>query len=760
MRSSRRPFRALSAAFAEAKPRRHATGDAAETLERRTMLTTYTVDIGTDRVSDGDGSTDGRISLREAVVAATTNAAFGDAAAGTDRDTILFASGGRTVTLTSELLVDGGGGLTIDGSGGVTIRGDGTRLFRIERTDNAATVLRNLFLADGDAMGAGSSDVTVDGQAAGGLIAKLDTSTLLMRQVELRGGVAETGAAVYSSGGRVICRLCDAVLNQARGIDDPSDGGIVRIDGGTLISRSSAYRRGSGDLYGGVLINGAGLSSSRDLFGSNFADRGAGLAIIGEPPAGSRYEIRSAEFNLNRADEGGGLWFDPGTDAHLVVGSGTFTFNDADLAGGAIALRSGSAAIISTDFWENDTDGRGGAIAADDAPVTLRFSDFFDNTAAMSGGAIDAVGQVSAFGTTFDNNVASRGGGVAVEGTLLLRERSRLSDNVADAGDEPSLGGGAYVDGRLVIRDTSVSDNIAQGSDARGGGIYLTSVRDSPSLLRDAAIAGNLAGTGGGLAIDGATVRIEDSQIGGEEAFEQNLADTARGSGNGGGIASTGDSRVNVVGTVIRNNRADRSGGGVHLGADGFTSLSVTSGSELVANRATAETGVGTVRSLGGGGIAAMGGSVSIRDSLVDANRTAGIGGGVLADGTRVLIEESIVRRNVAVSGGGLATYDAATAIIGSGIRLNIAEIHGGAMLHGPGSETAIVRTLLFGNEAGGDGGGIRVRSEGLSLGETTFRENAAGRDGGGLLIDQGLVVEGLEDATYLDNAPNDFAFA
>ena len=57
-------------------------------LENRQLLATLTVDISLD--STGLTS-DGRISLREAIVAANTNSAFGDAPAGSGNDRIEFA---------------------------------------------------------------------------------------------------------------------------------------------------------------------------------------------------------------------------------------------------------------------------------------------------------------------------------------------------------------------------------------------------------------------------------------------------------------------------------------------------------------------------------------------------------------------------------------------------------------------------------------------------------------------------------------------
>ena len=59
-------------------------------LERRNLLATFVVNSAVD---DGTGAVDGLISLREAIIAANTNEAFGDAQAGdADGDRIVFST--------------------------------------------------------------------------------------------------------------------------------------------------------------------------------------------------------------------------------------------------------------------------------------------------------------------------------------------------------------------------------------------------------------------------------------------------------------------------------------------------------------------------------------------------------------------------------------------------------------------------------------------------------------------------------------------
>ncbi|HEY8505081.1 MAG TPA: right-handed parallel beta-helix repeat-containing protein, partial [Gemmataceae bacterium] len=110
---------------------------------------------------DGAPAADGKLTLREAVTAATTNAPSGDAPAGTaGLDVITFDPSlfGGTINLNAaqgELVLDGGGDVEIVGlggvAGGITISGQGAvRVFNIAATAGAVT-LRDLTITRGNA---------------------------------------------------------------------------------------------------------------------------------------------------------------------------------------------------------------------------------------------------------------------------------------------------------------------------------------------------------------------------------------------------------------------------------------------------------------------------------------------------------------------------------------------------------------------------------------------------------------------------------
>ena len=126
-----------------------------EALEDRVLLTTFLVDTLADT---NDNVADGFVSLREAIIAAETNAAFGDAAAGSaDGDRILFASGiaNGTINLihgdfeiSDDLVINGAGqNITIDAQGN-------SRMFTINSTENFK--FSNITLTNGNEVNGGA----------------------------------------------------------------------------------------------------------------------------------------------------------------------------------------------------------------------------------------------------------------------------------------------------------------------------------------------------------------------------------------------------------------------------------------------------------------------------------------------------------------------------------------------------------------------------------------------------------------------------
>ena len=148
------------------------------------MLTAYIVDSLSDGMAETSDVPDGNLTLREAIIASNTDAAYGDAPAGSGFDEISFniLLAGGTLTLEQGQL-EITSGLQIDGAGlvGANVAVDGDGASRVFRLDTAEAVsLTNLTIQNGlTGNGAGlfvtgggnlnALNVTVSGNTADGL---------------------------------------------------------------------------------------------------------------------------------------------------------------------------------------------------------------------------------------------------------------------------------------------------------------------------------------------------------------------------------------------------------------------------------------------------------------------------------------------------------------------------------------------------------------------------------------------------------------
>ena len=238
--------------------RRSTAPSIVEALEDRTLLTAYVVNTTSDDAADASGVADGLLSLREAITAANTNAAFGDAPAGSlENDSIQFRSrssfpgagsgphdhDGRTVAyiITDDLRITGP-------APDVILDANGDRGFRI--VSDQFTLLSNMTIRNADASdGAGGggirilgggrtilSRVTIEDSTAvnrGAAILNIG-STLETYDVQLRNNQADYGGGLANLNGVV-------TLNQTLIEDNVSnfDGGGISNDGGRLMVRDS-----------------------------------------------------------------------------------------------------------------------------------------------------------------------------------------------------------------------------------------------------------------------------------------------------------------------------------------------------------------------------------------------------------------------------------------------------------------------------------------------------------------------------------------
>jgi hypothetical protein len=251
-------------------PRRRPGNAAAEVLEDRTLLTAYVVNSLDD---DSANTANGRLTLREAINAASSNATFGDAPAGssTVADTItfadsLFASGVASVHLVfGQLTISGR--LTITGPAAnlLTVNGEGTPIvFQVSQF--ADVVMRGLTVT-------GSN--SAPNFSSAGIV---NLGTLLLTDSTVAGNHATLGGIYNSANGMLSVQNVTIAGNTNPG----SRGGGMRNDGILLMSNSTVSGN-SAVAEGGGIDTAAGTITLRNVtvYGNRSDSDGNGGAADG-----------------------------------------------------------------------------------------------------------------------------------------------------------------------------------------------------------------------------------------------------------------------------------------------------------------------------------------------------------------------------------------------------------------------------------------------------------------------------------------------
>lgn len=216
---------------------------ALEPLEPRLLLdgTPYLVDSPGDVVA-----VDGVITLREAILAASTNAPAGDAAAGSAQevDVIGFAEslhGGSIALSGSELLIEGGLQILGPGAEDLTVdAGDASRIFRVSA--GAAVEIEGLSLCGGFA------DADGDGRFGGAIFSE---GQLSLRHCRLWDNEAYwSGGAIYQQGSEAELELSACVLHGNRA--DWSGGAVYSNSGSVVMLHTTISGNAANDFGGGV----------------------------------------------------------------------------------------------------------------------------------------------------------------------------------------------------------------------------------------------------------------------------------------------------------------------------------------------------------------------------------------------------------------------------------------------------------------------------------------------------------------------------
>ncbi len=220
-------------------------------------------------------------------------------------------------------------------------------------------------------------------------------------------------------------------------------------------------------------------------------------------------------------------------------------------------------------------------------------------------------------------------------------------DGFVFQGGVGTYGGGLRVDNSdLTLRNCLIHQNQAHdGSYGYGGGIYAF---ESTIHLVATNVSSNSAGRGGGIYLEGCIASIDSSTI-----SNNNLVEGGVDSPDGGGIYIVNSTSVTLSGNLITGNAADAStvpearGGGIYV--ENTPGLSMNG--DVVSYNTT-----GALATDGyGGGIHAVGSSLTLSTVDISRNTARTEGGGVYTDtGSSVSLSKSRVMWNAAGIGGGL----------------------------------------------------------------------------------------------------------
>lgn len=435
-----------------------------------TRAATITVTTTADTTAN-----DGQCSLREAIVAANTNAASGAAAgecpAGSERVPDIVVLTRTTYDLTNSVpdATWGATGLptvtsaiTIQGNGATIRRASG--VFRIARVDTGGTLtLDRVTIRDGRVGNAGSAN----GYGAG--LLNLGTLSLTNRTVVRNNAIRLNGSAWWGSGGGIYSSGTLTVTGStiSHNLVDVTSGSCSRAVGGGLFSGDVATitdsvitaNRASGATTGtctpagwggGIATEGDATIARTAIFDNEAsvptgAGLGGGLHVLGPTLTIDRSSITGNTASGSAAGEGGGIFLNVDESNVTTVSNTTISDNNATGAsgsgGGGIAISaetlqtSASLVLVNATVANNRADGFGGGLFESSLPSSFTATNSIIAGNQVGGSLTDATADCSissAFAGS-GHNLVSRGTGChATHATDRRIDPSVVFTNVLD----------------------------------------------------------------------------------------------------------------------------------------------------------------------------------------------------------------------------------------------------------------------------------------------------------------------------------------
>lgn len=383
-------------------------------------------------------------------------------------------------------------------------------------SNNASTNGGGVYIAGGNfTMNGGelASNTALNGQGGGVYIAQADntqtTSTEETYSFTMNGGAIMNNQA----------------LSEEEGINGEGGGaylnnGSMLISKGSILSNSATYD--GGGIY---IIGGGGLTLSEGHITGNYSSRNGGGAYIS---GGGSFTMTHANGQVSQnginssstvTKNGGGIFLDGGT---MTVNAGSIQENEATENGGGVYIMNGNVTMVDGYIEENVCEQYGGGVYVYNAGTE-------DKTVALSGG-------------TIRNNEAAYGGGLCVNGHIILNvEEIQISGNEAINGGGICLMNNAFMDfisGQIISNKAISSSSMAECTafemgmnqvSGIGGGVYLDS---NTSLIFEESDNLGLYGNTATNAADELFANGNNTTINIPDVSKMTLGDNVPGAGN------------------------------------------------------------------------------------------------------------------------------------------------------------------------------------------------------------------------------------
>ena len=587
---------------------------------------------------------------------ATLQAKITQAGSNTKDDLIIVHTGDsqtKEISLRSQIVIDSTATNMTMGTnmGKVLIVGYGDKDINLTITVDANSYTRALHV--------NAADVTLVGVKVTGGKVSTDTTTK---------STAGNGGAIAQYGGSVTLAYSEVSKNFVNG--KISCGGAIYTDNGSLNLIHSTISENSAVVvngYGGAIyVTGAKANATfkNSTITNNQAYYGGGIAALN----GANVSLVGTTVSWNKTNDvknvagksGGGIYAKESSLS--IAGNSKVISNTADASGGGIYYTKG----------KSDLSIVGSSVSDNNAKTT---------SSTGEGGAIYTDTGLNVQKSHLDGNSAGRGAAIAVLDTAKIT--LNVSDSYFISNQASNRGGAIELPGTgatMEISNSYFESNSAASN--HGGAVFSAATLN----IYGSEFVDNSAHTGGALYTTGITTISEYS------SFTDN---TAR-KGAGGAIYTTSVTTkpLTIIDTVISNNKAETTGGGVHA-----ASKAQITGCTITENFAISD----------GGGILVSTDSL-VSSCFVAGNKSQTEGGGIAVTGSKVKIHNSAIVGNYAVSYGG-GIHGSPSEIINCTIAGNKSDKGGGGLYYGTSTGAVIKNSIIAENIALGTYGGPDIRT-------------------------------------------------